>query len=419
MTAASGPAATTLSLGRNFALLSTAQLAGRVLAFAVTVHLTRTLLTEGFGAVAFATSVLAGAALLVDMGFDSLGPLEVARGRVPVAALARTVVALRLTLTSPAFLALALFAWLTPVSAATKAVILLYGLSLLANAVDLNWVFLGAERMGAAAAADLAQQALIAAGAFALVREPEHLLRMPLIFLAGRAAAVAWLAVAARRSWGEVRPALDRTLLRDLVPAALPFAGAAAVAVILTYFDLVLVGLWMSTADAGVYGAAYRILWLPTMLVTAYLTVLRPSVARRAMAGPSSPLSLFGPSAPAVVAVGILAAAAGILFAPALVDVLYGEAYRDAVAPLRLLLVSFALLVVSRHYRLVLVASGRQATDLRIMAAAAALNVALNVWLVPRAGLMGAAAANVASEAAILVAVLWALRVRATGLGRE
>jgi O-antigen/teichoic acid export membrane protein len=301
-----------------------------------------------------------------------------------------------------------LFAWRAPVSAATKAVVLLYGLSLLANAVDLNWVFLGAERMGASAAADFAQQAVIAAGAFTLVREPDHLLRMPFIFLAGRGAAVVWLAVCARRTWGPIRPAIEQPLVRELIPAALPFAGAAAVAVILTYFDLVLVGLWMGTADAGVYGAAYRILWLPTMLVTAYLTALRPSVARRAMAGPGSPLSLIGPSAPAVVVVGILAAAAGILLAPTLVDVLYGAQYRGAVDPLRLLLLSFALLVVSRHFRLVLVASGRQATDLRIMSAAAALNVALNLDLIPLVGLIGAVAANVASEAAILAAVLWA-----------
>jgi O-antigen/teichoic acid export membrane protein len=400
---------------RNFAILSAAQTAGRLLAFAVTVHLTRTLLAEGFGAVAFATSVLAGAALLVDLGFDSLGPLEVARGRVPVLALARNVVALRLTLTVPALAALALFTWLAPVTTATKAVVILYGLSVLANAVDLNWVFLGAERMGVSAAADLAQQGLIAALAFSLVREPEHLLRMPLIFLAGRAAAVVILAVAAGRSWGNLRPALDRALLKDLVPAALPFAGAAAVAVVLTYFDLVLVGLWMGTADAGLYGAAYRVLWLPTMLVTAYLTALRPSVARRAMAGDVSPFSLLGGFAPGVVAVGVAVAAAGFLLAPSLVDLLYGSSYHAAVAPLRLLLVSFALLVISRHYRLVLVASGRQATDLRIMAAAAALNVALNVWLIPRFGLLGAASSNVASEAAILMAALYTAGPRRTG----
>jgi len=61
---------------------------------------------------------------------------------------------------------------------------------------------------------------------------------------------------------------------------------------------------------------------------------------------------------------------------------------------------------------LLLVASGCQATDLRIMGAAAALNVALNAWLVPRFGLVGAAASNVASEAAILAAVLSAVSSR-------
>jgi O-antigen/teichoic acid export membrane protein len=48
------------------------------------------------------------------------------------------------------------------------------------------------------------------------------------------------------------------------------------------------------------------------------------------------------------------------------------------------------------------------------MATAALLNVGLNLWLVPRAGLVGAAAANVASEAAILAAVLWVTRRRRT-----
>ena len=68
--------------------------------------------------------------------------------------------------------------------------------------------------------------------------------------------------------------------------------------------------------------------------------------------------------------------------------------------------------IVQQALFLVLVASGRQALDLRIMATAAALNVSLNLWLIPRAGLLGAAAANVASEAAILGAVLWVSRRR-------
>jgi O-antigen/teichoic acid export membrane protein len=401
-----------MTLRRNFLILSAAQTLGRLLAFAVTVHLTRTLRADGFGAIAFATSVLAGAALIVDLGLDSLGPLEVARGRTPVPALARTVIALRLMLAVPALLCLAAFAWLAPIPDGTKAVVLLYGLSLFANAVDLGWVFLGAERMGVAAVADLTQQALIAVAAFTLVREPGHLLRMPLLFLAGRIAAVIWLVVSARRSWGPLGPSLDRALLRDLVPAALPFAGAAAVAVVLTYFDLVLVGLWLGTAAAGLYGAAYRVLWLPTMLITTYLTALRPSVARRTAGGAAPPRRVLGRSAPLVVGLGLACAAAGIALAPAIVEVLYGPSFRAAVAPLRILLLSFAFLVVSRHYRLVLVASGRQATDLRIMGAAAALNVCLNVWLVPRAGLVGAACANVASEAAILAAVLWATRTK-------
>ena len=390
------------SVNRNFAILAVGQLLGRLLAFAVTIHLTRALAADGFGAIAFATSVLAYAALVVELGFDSLGPLEVARGQQPVAALAQTVVTLRLLLTGAGFAALAGFAWLAPVGASTRAVMLVYGVSLLANAIDLSWVFLGSAQMQSAAIADIVTQLLQALGAFLLVKQPGDLLRMPTIFLASRALSVAWLAGVFARRYGAFRPRIDPGLVRRLLPATLPFSGANMVGTLLQNFDLVLIGLWLGTRSAGVYGAAYRVVWLPTILFTAYLTALRPLLARGSLEGLGAIQVLLWRPTRFVVAAGVGAALGGILLAQPLVLLLYGTEYREAARPLQILLAAFALLVVSRLYRAVLVAFHHQATDLRIMASAAALNVALNVVLIRPFGLAGAAFATLASEAVIL-----------------
>ncbi len=60
-------------------------------------------------------------------------------------------------------------------------------------------------------------------------------------------------------------------------------------------------------------------------------------------------------------------------------------------------------MLVSRNYRLVLVSFNQQVIDLRIMTAAAVVNIGLNIALIKPFGITGAACATLASEALILV----------------
>lgn len=110
----------------------------RLLVFALIVHLTQTLPVNQFGIITFATNVLLYANLIVDCGFDILGPLEVARRTEPLPLLVSTVVSFRLLLVVPAFIALALFTWLAPIPLFTKHTVLLYGLSLLGQTARLH-----------------------------------------------------------------------------------------------------------------------------------------------------------------------------------------------------------------------------------------------------------------------------------------
>ncbi len=382
----------------------------RLIAFTVIVHLSRVLGREGFGVIVFATSVLGYAALAIELGFDTLGPLEVARRETPVRDLASSVTTLRLLLLPGALGLLALLAWLAPVSPLTRIAVVVYGVSLVANAIDLGWVFLGEQRMAPVAAAEIVSQALQASGAFLLVHEPEHLLRMPLIFVASRLVSVAGMAVAFRLRYGAFGLGLDRRLLGRLLPTSLHLSGAGVVGILLASFDLILLGLWRGTAEAGVYGAAYRVAWVPSMIAVAYFTSLRPALARSAPGGFAAVAPGLRRSTRIAGTLGIGIAAGGLVLADPLVVWLYGRPFAAAAAPLRLLLVAAALLLVSRHYRALLQVFHQQALDFRIMATAAGINVALNLLLVPRAGALGAAATSVASEALILAATFTACR---------
>lgn len=392
-------------ISRNFAILSAGQVVSRLLAFAITIHLTRTLQAEGFGMIAFATSVLAYAALIVDCGFDAFGPIAVARSRVEVdmRVLVQNIVTLRVLLTAVGFVALALFAWLAPIENAMRTILLMYGIALITNALNLDWVFLGAERMRWVAIGEIVEQVILASGAFLVIHQPEHVTRMPLIYLLARSCGTAFLLFSYVNTYGRLKPALDLALLRRVLRESLPLAGTTVVGMFSHNFDLVLVGLWLGSASAGLYGAAYRVVWVPTILITAYHTALRPSLARGYLEGLKSVEGLLKRSMRLSAAFAIGVIVGGTLLAEDIVAFLFGRSYLEAVAPVRLLLGAFALLVMSRKYRLLLTCFNRQEVDFRIMATAAVLNVTANLLLVPRFGLRGAAVATLSSEVGILI----------------
>lgn len=376
----------------------------RLLAFATTLHLARALETAHFGVVALATGLLGYAALMVDFGFDSLGAFEAARRAIPLRSLVRAVVAVRIATSVLALLGMAAFAALAPLPAPVGGVVLLYAASLPLAALDLKWVFLGTGSMRTAAVAEVLPQLVQAAAVFAFVRAPGDIFAVPAAFLAGQVASLAVLAAVFVRHHGWPGLGTERAVLRGLLPAALPIAGSTALGAVLHNADLILVGLWLGLEPAGLYGAAYRVVWVPLVLFSAYAVALRPVLVRAYEDGPVAVSELLARSNRVLAALAVGVVTGGVVVARPLMQWLYGAGYAAAAAPFQVLLGSVLLITLNRPYRLFLLASRREALDFRILLAAASLNVALNVLLIPRAGLMGAAAATVASEAVVFAA---------------
>ena len=397
---------------RSFLVLSGGQLVARSLTFLLTVHLTRALGAAGFGIVVFATATLSYAILVVDFGFGVLGPLEAARRPQRIPRLAGTLLVLRGLLALLGFVLLALFLELAPVPDLARVVALLYGLALLASALDLSWVFLGVLPMRPVALADIFSAALILVSAWSLVRTPEDVVRMPWIFLGGQLAQAAFLAISFALRFGRPRLALDRALLRELIPEALPLLGSAALGQLLNNFDVVLLGVWLGTSSAGVYGAAYRFVQFLGLLALSYFRALRPPLARASLQGLQSAQPWLGRSYEISTALAFGAAVGGVVLADGLVVRLFGAPYAAAAQPLRLLLCAFGLMVLNRHYRICLVAFGHQTLYLGQQAIATALNVGLNILLIPRWGILGSAWAMLAAEVFQTLAGYWSAHRR-------
>jgi O-antigen/teichoic acid export membrane protein len=92
------------------------------------------------------------------------------------------------------------------------------------------------------------------------------------------------------------------------------------------------------------------------------------------------------------------------------IELVAGDGFAEAADPLRILLFAGALAAVSGLLGYALIAGGRQTSALRLALVALALNIALNLALVPSLGIDAAAAVTVASEVFMVAGGIWLVR---------
>jgi O-antigen/teichoic acid export membrane protein len=203
---------------------------------------------------------------------------------------------------------------------------------------------------------------------------------------------------------------LDPTRMRAYAAYGYPIAASLALTVVLASTDRFLLAVFLDEAAVGAYHAGYSIanrtldvlfLWLGTAGQPALVMALERGGRDRLTTAAREQLSTF-------LLIGLPAAAGVALVARPLAQVLIGEDLRaDAVAVTPWIALSALLYGLTAYYFGQAFTLGRKTTALLgAMAIPALFNVVLNLILVPRFGLIGAAWATTASFGIGLVATL-------------
>ncbi len=167
--------------------------------------------------------------------------------------------------------------------------------------------------------------------------------------------------------------------------------------------DIVLMEQWgVPAADIGRYAAAYRLFEGGVLLLAPAATVFFRELRLRWQNRDAARALLRR----ALVAVTALAAAGGLAvhwIAEPLLVLAYGEPYAAAAPLLSWLMLAFLFLAPNYVLTQAAVALGRERWYAAAVCAAAAVNVGLNFWLLPRFGVEGAAWASIATEAVLML----------------
>ncbi len=194
------------------------------------------------------------------------------------------------------------------------------------------------------------------------------------------------------------------TLLR----AAAPF-GLVAVATLVYYrAPLLMMGMMSSSTQTASYAAASNIAFGLLMLPAAFATGLLPGLSAESDRARRAALTRRALSLSTALLGGCVLALG--LAASWLVPLVYGRAYRGAVPPLEILLVSCLAIGAAGVIGTALIASDRRKTIVLQVVAALALNLAACALAIPRLGADGAALATLVTELASLTMLATAYR---------
>lgn len=389
----------------HFMTLASGDLSGRLLLALAWILLARRLGTAMLGVVEFSLGILAYFQLATHAGLDWTGMRRIAQGG-DAGRTVRELWGLRLVLAGVGFLVLLLVARRLP-QPGVAPLLASYGALLFCAAANLRWAFLAEERgRPVVSLSALAQLAFLAA-ILCLVHGPRDVHRLPWIQLSSEMIVVLGLAFLFVRSGRALVPEWSPARWRAALREALPIGGTQLVGQVLYNLDVVLLGLLGFLDRVGIYTAAYRVVLLLQVVPAAYFTAIFPALAREYDSPASRPASELARRTLHFM-IAIVAPVSLTVFEGAdwIVTTLYGAAFAGAGGVLRLLVWSFPIVAVRGLFRHLLITTHQEGAHFLLSLAAAALNLAMNLALIPRFHALGAAVATIASEALLLLLVV-------------
>ena len=386
----------------NFSWLAAEKLTALGMALIVSIQVARYLGPSEFGVLSYVMAVAALAAPLATLGINHILTKELtqhpdAAGRtLGTAALLRKAGAL---LAVAAVGAWALFAPATDARVPGFA-LLLVAAGLVGSLEFLQYWFLTSRKMNAYSAARMTNSVLFSVIRIAQIYLGASLEAFVIVTAVETIGAGALTYVAYRRArTTPIRWSFDAALAKKLLSRSWPLTFAALASAVYHKIDVIMIAEMASTAEAGVYAVAARFseVWyfIPTMLLTALFPALLELKAKSAEAYQRHMQNIYD----ALAAAGTLVAVVVTIVAVPMIDLLFGPAYAPAALILSIHVWSGVFIFMRAMLGKWLIIEDLYIFSLVTQGAGTIVNVALNFYMIPRYGAVGAAIATLVSYA--------------------
>jgi len=392
--------------GTAFAVEKGAQLAMVIVAG-------RTLGEARFGRFAFASSLAVVLAFATDLGLTIWTTRALARRGEATGPLLATGLRMRLAASAVVMAAFAGVALAVEDRGLAVAVLALGAAALARGLCDhARAVFRANERLGDEGKLNTAIAVLGMGGGIAgLLAGAGGIAALALGILAGTLAGAAYGFLLLGRNYGPWAGPADWTLARRMLREAAPFYLAGAFTLVYARADVLLLKLRSFDTEVGAYRAAGQLVEVVKQLPVLLMTATFPQLARGFHESRAALIHTERVIMGLLLGSGVLLGAALALAAEPIIMLPFGADFGRAVPALRTLALAVPLQFVNCGVLHFFIARDRGGLNMAFAAAMVVVNAGTNLALDGVLGAVGAAAATVVTEAALLACCLYALGV--------
>ena len=400
------------TIARNSAFHAGSEILTKLASLAFYVVMARELGSSGFGDYMFALSLTVLLTSLAGFGTDGLLSRNVARDREEIHQLFWNSIALKVGLGVVLVAAAMVVALLGDYSDAVLATVLLLGVGTLLELLSktVGAAFLAHDDLRPVATGLILQRFTTAAVGIAALVLGAGIEPVAAIYLGGALLGLVSVATALYRR--EIRPRREVSLrrAREVAARAAPFGLMLIFGTIIFRIDATLLSLYKGPEATGLYSAAYRALESCLFIPFAIETAMLPMLSRLSRTSVPPVSSFYEGGLKAIVVFTMPLGLAFLLYGGPILELLYGTEYLGAETAMQWLGGATVLYGVSLLTCTLVIAQDGTRTVAWVVGSVMVFNVLLNLLVIPRWSLTGAAAVTTITEAVqagVLLFVGW------------
>ncbi len=320
---------------KNTVAAAGADVLGRLLGFAATAYLARTLGTGSFGAMSIGLSVLGYLSLIASPGLHVMGMRRVAASGEPEAAWSGDLTALRATLALAAAAATGIVCMIIPGSSEQRLLIFLFACTVIPMGLSLEWYFQGRGDIVAVAVARVTVSFVYLLILLLLVTAAGDLLWTAIAFVGANIVAALFLFWLFHLRTGTLPVRWNPSGWPSLLRQSLPLGVSTALSQTVINLPIIIAGLFLTVSETGLFSASLKLIFFALMIDRVFYTLYFPVVARYQTLGAAQFAMVTKLGLKTVLWCTVPITVAGLWLAPFLIDLVYGAGYAAAAATLR------------------------------------------------------------------------------------
>ena len=404
----------TAGLGRRLLHNLSAQSGTYVLSMALgvttTAVLSRRLGPEGFGGFKFLFAFIYFFQTINDLGINTILIRDLARTPERTRELVHNILGFKILLAiASTLVAWAVAAWWPALTPSVRWAVAIFALILPIQAMTLPIVTLRANVLiGRASMIEVVNRVTGFVFMMIAILRGHGLIAVTAALVLGELAGLSAVVATTHRFVAPI-PAFDRRVWKEVLRSSLPLGVAGLLVSLVNRFDFIMLQLLDRTnglTAVGYYAAAYQVTGLLERLPLFVMATLYPLMSRLAAEDPAALVAVYRRSLRDFALLTVPMVAGVTFLAPFGIRLLNGANFLPAVLPLRILVWSTACLYPAMTAGNLLIALGKPNKNLLTWAIAAPVNLGLNLLLIPKYGVPGAALSTAVSFFTVLVTSL-------------